>query len=156
LFRQLIQTRKRVQGPDHPDTISCMVNLASMYRDQGQIEKADKLKVMTDILQLKGNDAQIMKEVIKIARSFDKDVMKVLLDRKRDDVQITEGVVTAAAGNRVGRAAEMMRLLLDRKGDEVHITEGAVVQIANLFNQEMIRCQWRCTGSVIGFIWGVN
>src|SRR5436305_12168868 len=87
LFKQVIQTRKRVQGPDHPDTTSCMANLASMYRDQGHLEEAEKLEAMTDILQRKGDDAQIMKEeVVKIARSFDEEVMRLLLDRKGDKV----------------------------------------------------------------------
>jgi len=78
------------------------------------------LEAMTDILQRKGDDAQIMKEeVVKIARSFDEEVMGLLLDRKGNEVQITEGVVTAAAG--YGRSGgEVMRLLLDRKGNEVH------------------------------------
>src|ERR1700730_5309270 len=92
--------RKRLQGPDHPDTTSCMANLASMYRDQGHLKEAEKLEAMTDILQRKGDDTQIMKEeVVKIARSFDEEVMRFLLDRKGNEVQITEGVVTLAAGN---------------------------------------------------------
>jgi hypothetical protein len=58
------------------------------------------------------------------------EVIKLLLDRKgdrkKDDIQIIEGVVKAAAVN-WSNGVEVMGLLLDRKGDEVHITEGAVV-----------------------------
>src|ERR1700733_13125913 len=87
---------------------------------------------MTDILQRKGDNTQIMKEeVVKIARSFDEEVMRLLLDRKSNEVQITEGVVTAAAENESGwGGAEVMRLLLDRKGNEVQITEGVVTAAA--------------------------
>ena len=97
---------------------------------------------MTDILQRKGDDAQIMKEeVVKIARSFDEEVMRFLLDWKGNEVQITEGVVTLAVGNelrkKVGKpkrykaiGAEVMGLLLDRKGNEVQIAEGAVTAAA--------------------------
>ena len=137
MFKQVIQTRKRVQGPDHPDTTSCMANLALMYRDQGYLEEAEKLEAMTDILQREGDDAQIMEEVVKIAISFDEEVMKLLLDRKGNEVQITEGVVTAAARNG-SSGAEVMKILLDQRGNKIQITEGVVVQIANLFDQEMI------------------
>ncbi|OCK92947.1 uncharacterized protein K441DRAFT_567912, partial [Cenococcum geophilum 1.58] len=34
LFLQVIQTRKRVQGVDHPDTLSSIANLASIYVDK--------------------------------------------------------------------------------------------------------------------------
>ncbi|KAK3179011.1 hypothetical protein OEA41_001150 [Lepraria neglecta] len=129
-FKQVIQTRKRVQGEDHPDRTSSMANLASMYRDQGHLEEAEKWEAMADILRREGGDAQIMEEeVVKIARSCDKEVMKLLLDRKGDEVQITEGVVTAAAGNK-SRGGEMMKLLLDRKGDEVQITESVITAAA--------------------------
>jgi hypothetical protein len=47
-------------------------------------------------------------------------------------------VVKAAAVN-WSNGVKVMGLLLDRKEDEVYITEGAVVQIANLFNQRIIR-----------------
>jgi hypothetical protein len=65
-------------------------------------------------------------------------MIRLLLDRKEDEVQITEGVVKAAAVN-WSNGVKVMGLLLDRKEDEVYITEGAVVQIANLFNQRIIR-----------------
>ena len=97
-FEQVIQARKRVQGADHPDTTSCMANLASTYRDQGHLKEAEKLEAIKDILQRKGDDI-IEEEVVKVVRSFDEEVMKLLLDRKGHGVEITEGVVTAAAGN---------------------------------------------------------
>jgi hypothetical protein len=139
LFEQVIETRKRVQEADHPDTTSCMANLASIHRDQGHLEEAEKLEAMTDILQRKRYDVRIAKEeVVKIARSFDEEVMQLLLDWKGNEVQITEGVVIAAAENRQ-YGEGVMRVLLDRKGNEVQITEGAVVQIAKLFGKGMMQ-----------------
>ena len=55
--------------------------------------------------------------------------MKLLLDWKGNEVQITESVVIAAAGNH-GSGGEVMKLLLDRKGKEVQITEGVVIAAA--------------------------
>jgi tetratricopeptide (TPR) repeat protein len=100
-FKEMIQTRNWVQGADHLDTINSMANLASMYRGQGHLEEAEKLEAMTDILKWKGDDAQIIEEeVVKIARLFDEEVMELLLDRKGNEAQITEGVVTTVAGNK--------------------------------------------------------
>jgi hypothetical protein len=51
--------------------------------------------------------------------------MTLLLDRRGDDVKITDEVVKAAAGNeRSGE--EVMTLLLDRRGDDVKITDEVV------------------------------
>ncbi|KAH8879183.1 hypothetical protein GQ53DRAFT_46898 [Thozetella sp. PMI_491] len=48
--------------------------------------------------------------------------MTLLLDRKGDQITITEEVVRAAAGNG-GSGKEVMTLLLDRRGDQITITE---------------------------------
>jgi hypothetical protein len=59
----------------------------------------------------------------------DEEVMRLLLESRGSDVQITEGVVKAAAGSRwIG--GKVMRLLLDQKGDEVQITEGVLIAAA--------------------------
>ena len=53
-----------------------------------------------------------------IAASHCCSIMTLLLDRRGDDVQITEGVVQAAAEN-YGSGNETMTLLLDRREDDV-------------------------------------
>ncbi|XP_044716492.1 NACHT domain-containing protein [Hirsutella rhossiliensis] len=54
-----------------------------------------------------------------------KEVMTLLLDRRGDQITITDEVVKAAAGNfRNGK--EVMALLLDRRGDQITITDGVV------------------------------
>ncbi|KAN0077644.1 vegetative incompatibility protein HET-E-1 [Elaphomyces granulatus] len=54
-----------------------------------------------------------------------KEMMALLLDRRGDQIQITEDVIKAAASNwRSGE--EVMALLLDRRGDQIQITEDVV------------------------------
>jgi len=55
--------------------------------------------------------------------------MTLLLNRRGADVQITQEVVVAAAGNE-GDGKEIMTLLLDRRGAEVQITQEVVVAAA--------------------------
>ncbi|ERF68964.1 hypothetical protein EPUS_08198 [Endocarpon pusillum Z07020] len=43
----VIETRKRVQGQEHPDTLISMNNLASTYLDQGQWKEAEELGMQT-------------------------------------------------------------------------------------------------------------
>jgi tetratricopeptide (TPR) repeat protein len=42
---QVLQFRKMTLGPDHPDTLASMGNLASIYRNQGRWEMAEELEV---------------------------------------------------------------------------------------------------------------
>ncbi|KAN0070390.1 hypothetical protein V8E54_011259 [Elaphomyces granulatus] len=59
-----------------------------------------------------------------------KEMMALLLDRRGDQIQITEGVIKAAASNdRNGK--EVMALLLDRRGDRIQITEDVVKAVAS-------------------------
>ncbi|KAH6970504.1 hypothetical protein BKA56DRAFT_678495 [Ilyonectria sp. MPI-CAGE-AT-0026] len=54
-----------------------------------------------------------------------KEVMALLLDRRGDDIPVTEEVVKTAAGNS-GNGKEVMALLLDRRGDDIPVTEEVV------------------------------
>ncbi|XTI94184.1 hypothetical protein V2W45_1473413 [Cenococcum geophilum] len=42
---QVMETRKRVLGQEHPDTLTSMANLVSMYRNQGRWKEAEELEV---------------------------------------------------------------------------------------------------------------
>jgi tetratricopeptide (TPR) repeat protein len=44
-LRQVMETRKRVLGTEHPDTLTSMANLASTYRNQGRWDQAEELEV---------------------------------------------------------------------------------------------------------------
>jgi hypothetical protein len=41
----LLADRERVQGPDHPDTLTTRHNLALAYQDAGRTTEADTLRV---------------------------------------------------------------------------------------------------------------
>ncbi|OQE46150.1 hypothetical protein PENCOP_c001G02912 [Penicillium coprophilum] len=43
LLVQVTETRKTKLGADHPDTLTSMGDLASMYKSQGRLEEAEKL-----------------------------------------------------------------------------------------------------------------
>jgi tetratricopeptide (TPR) repeat protein len=92
--------------------------------------------VMTVLLQ-EGGEIQVTEEaVIQIARSFDQEVMELLLEKKGAGVQITKGVVQAAAENR-GWGEGVMTVLL-QGGDGIRVTEEAVIQIARWFDREIM------------------
>ncbi|KAL2859126.1 tetratricopeptide repeat protein, partial [Aspergillus lucknowensis] len=42
---RVMETRKHVLGPEHPDTLTSMANLASTYWNQGQWKEAEELEV---------------------------------------------------------------------------------------------------------------
>jgi hypothetical protein len=74
--------------------------------------------------------------VERVARMFNKAIMTLLLNRRGADVQITEEVLIAAAGNANGN--EVMALLLDQRGAEIIITEYTVATIASRFDKEVM------------------
>lgn len=40
-----METRKRVLGPEHPNTLASMSNLALTFWNQGRLKKAEELDV---------------------------------------------------------------------------------------------------------------
>ena len=40
-----METRKRVLGEEHPDTLTSIANLASTYKHQGRLNKAEEIEV---------------------------------------------------------------------------------------------------------------
>ncbi|KAF1968794.1 hypothetical protein BU23DRAFT_479214 [Bimuria novae-zelandiae CBS 107.79] len=45
LLVQVMETRKKKLGADHPDTLTSMANLALTYRNQGRWDAAEELEV---------------------------------------------------------------------------------------------------------------
>jgi hypothetical protein len=43
MFMQVMDTRKRVLGDKHPDTLNSIANLAVTYRNQGRWTEAEKI-----------------------------------------------------------------------------------------------------------------
>jgi len=42
----VMETRKRVLGEEHPDSLTIMANLASTYWNQGWLKEAEELEVL--------------------------------------------------------------------------------------------------------------
>lgn len=42
---QVVEARNRVLGEDHPDSLTSMANLASIYADQDRLKEAEGLEV---------------------------------------------------------------------------------------------------------------
>ncbi|KAK3353751.1 heterokaryon incompatibility protein-domain-containing protein [Lasiosphaeria hispida] len=129
LAEQVIQTRIRVQGTDHPDTAGSRTTLALTYRGRGGLERTELGVIISILERREGNLRMAENETVNIAGSFHAEMMKFLLGQRGAEVKITEGVVTAAAGNG-SSGKEIMRLLLEQRGAEVKITEGVVTAVA--------------------------
>ncbi|KAL9625060.1 MAG: hypothetical protein Q9160_000789 [Pyrenula sp. 1 TL-2023] len=128
-LEQVIQTRIRIQGAKHPDTMSSMTNLVSIYQGLGYQKKMEILKAIIAMLGQR-DTTQIAEENMKqIASSLDEETLTFFLNQGFSEVLITEGVVTAAAANSWS-GYEVIKLLLDRRGSEVPITEGVVTAAA--------------------------
>ena len=50
-----METRKRVLGTDHPDTLLAMGNLAFTYREQGREKEAQELEVQVTAIEERKN-----------------------------------------------------------------------------------------------------
>ncbi|CZR68380.1 related to heterokaryon incompatibility protein [Phialocephala subalpina] len=125
LFLQVIQIRKRVQGMDHQDTLSSIANLALTYIYQDHPSSRERERITSLIDRIRDNVQITEKDVVQAATSFGKELVTLLLDLKRDNIPITEEVVKAAASNE-NSGKEVMVLLLDQRGNEVKITEEVV------------------------------
>lgn len=42
---EVIETKKRILGPEHPDTLTSIVNLAATYKNQRKWKEAEELQV---------------------------------------------------------------------------------------------------------------
>ncbi|KLU86454.1 hypothetical protein MAPG_05467 [Magnaporthiopsis poae ATCC 64411] len=127
ILQQLIETRKPVQGARHPDTLRNTEELASTYEDEGALVP-EKLEAITDILR-RGTPLG-RERVVWIAGFLDAEVLRMLFNHRGDEVEVTEDVTKAVAGN-IWEGGASMNLLLDYRGDEVKITEDVLVAAAS-------------------------
>jgi dephospho-CoA kinase len=72
-----------------------------------------------------------------LARTFDREILGMLLDKGGEGVVVTDEVVKAAVGN-VGSGKEVMTLLLDKRGADMIVTEEMVKLITGNFGEEVI------------------
>ncbi|KAI6777606.1 Ankyrin-1, partial [Emericellopsis cladophorae] len=95
-------------------------------------------KAMKILLLREGLSTITANEITAVTRNFGPDVIETLLDRREDQITITEDIVKSAARNSVN-GAKVMELLLDRRAEEVTITEDIVEAAAgNWENGEQV------------------
>ncbi|KAF4212499.1 hypothetical protein CNMCM8980_000915 [Aspergillus fumigatiaffinis] len=66
-----------------------------------------------------------------------RDIMRLLLEQRGDQIQITQDVVTAAESNE-SSGKDIMALLLDRQGNQVHLAKNVVAAIIEKFDTSVV------------------
>jgi hypothetical protein len=99
LLTRAVRTRRKTQGPNHRDTLNSVANLLLLHVESAGPSMTG-LKVMVDLAErIRSNAAVSVAATAYIAGFFDNNLMALLLEQRGKDVQITEEVVKAAAGN---------------------------------------------------------
>jgi hypothetical protein len=125
LFWKVLQKRTQVQGRHHQDTLSTLANLVSIYVARWRNDMSQEMwNELTELLKQEDGTPVPEEKVVQIARLCHKEVMILLLHQRGKDVQITKGIVQAAAENE--RGEEMMLVLPDHNHD-VGMTEQMVL-----------------------------
>ncbi|EMR82326.1 putative het domain protein [Botrytis cinerea BcDW1] len=129
LFLQVIETRKGFQGINHRATLSSMARLGLVYM-LAELSPQNHRKFITRLSnQIENNDQISEEDMIKVGNLSSHKMMKLLLELKRDNVEVTEEVVKAVASNYYGES--IMKLILEKRGEEIIITEEALKAIAS-------------------------
>ncbi|KAK3695688.1 hypothetical protein B0T22DRAFT_114601 [Podospora appendiculata] len=103
-----------------------------------QAARAESPNVFSILLDLGCNATTMTVKAAAEKNRNGKELMTLLLDRRGDQITVTEEVVKAAAGND-GNGKEVMALLLDRRGDQIPVTEEVVKAAAgNYWNGEEV------------------
>ncbi|KAH7163709.1 Pfs, NACHT, and ankyrin domain protein [Fusarium sp. MPI-SDFR-AT-0072] len=87
--------------------------------------KSGHLSMVSKLLDLGGKITPGVTQIAASSSNNGKEVIALLLDRRGDEVAITEKVVKSAAAN-YSHGKEVIELLLDRRGDQIAITEEVV------------------------------
>ena len=137
---------EKASGPEHKQALDRRYNLGLLYDVRSMFGNAVQqfelfVQGYTKVLGPEhGETVEALKQ-LKIVKSIRREergvVVDTLLDRRGADVQITEKVVEAAAGN-WENSKDIMTLLLDRRGADVQIAKEAVKVIAKEFDQDII------------------
>jgi hypothetical protein len=131
LILQVIDTRKRLQGIDHQDTLNSTAILASIYIDQSPsiISTTEDQEMMASLPNQIRHNIQIRANVVRIMKRSGKKMLPLLLGLKEDNVLVTEEAVKAAAEDDY-QGEEIMTLLLDQRGNKIKITEEVLIEAA--------------------------
>lgn len=138
LIKKAIEDYKTELGDEHPHTLRAMHKLAWIYKKSNHqrdesvfLKEGKKLEATAGILGRQGFYSQITtKKMAHLVKNYNEEVISLLLDRRGNEITITEEVLTAAARNKHSNK-EMLALLLERRGDEITITEKVIDAVAS-------------------------
>lgn len=123
ILQQQVSSRDKMLGLSHPDMLESLGSLATLYRDQDRSEDVARVEAMIEILS---DDQPITADnAVRIASSFDDAVLRMLLARGGGSIEITEELISAAAGNEK-TGVQAMQFLLSRRPDGLNITPAVV------------------------------
>jgi ankyrin repeat protein len=134
---QNLQKQKPREDPLRDDPDPTLRSFIARYKIQSlDSESMDPLEeaarsghvdVLSLLLDKAASDRILDRVTIAAAKNEEngKEIVELLLDRRGDQITITEEVVMAAAKNG-GNGKEVVTLLLDRRGDRIPITEETV------------------------------
>ncbi|KAK6609501.1 het domain protein [Botrytis cinerea] len=128
LFLEVVETRKAFQGRYHQDTLSSMARLGFIYMVKSFSLRDEKESIIRLSDQIGNNNQISEKDMIRVGELKSHKMMELLLELKRDNVEVTEEVVKAAVGNWKS-GYELMKLLFDKRDEEITVTE-EIVKIA--------------------------
>lgn len=128
-YQELWKASKEELGWNHPETMAYTRYLASLYRQLGNVESANRFQAMARLISQSPDCAVMEQTGAHVAQCFDQEVMLLLLERWKHKDQLPDAVVEAAARNRK-HGIEVMRVLRDRR-TEVKATEKVVLAAAN-------------------------
>jgi hypothetical protein len=92
--------------------------------------RRDSGRVMRLLLEKRPNEVQVTEGVVTAAAEWgDEEVIRLLLENRPNEVKVTEGALIAAARGGWG-SLRIMRLLLEKRPNEVKVTEAVVTAAA--------------------------
>ncbi|KAF7541472.1 hypothetical protein G7054_g545 [Neopestalotiopsis clavispora] len=127
-FQELWKVSKEKLGWDHPGTVKYIRYLASLYREIGNADLANRFQAMAKLTSQSPNCSEMEQTGAYVAESFDHEVMLLLLERWKHKTKLPEAVVEAAARNRK-HGIEVMRSLRQRRS-EIKTTQEVVLAAA--------------------------
>ncbi|KAM0161371.1 hypothetical protein ACHAQE_004183 [Botrytis cinerea] len=135
LLLQVIETRKGFQGIHHHATLSSMARLGLIYMLAELSPQNHREFIIRLSNQIENNDQISEEDMIKVGNLRSHKMMELLLELKRDNVEVTEEVVKAAASNYNGE--KIMELILEKR-EEVIITEEILKAAASNYGGKKI------------------
>lgn len=127
LLARLVDSRRQISRAAYPTLIEGMSHLAFLYKQEELRDVAERMEDMAAIVNRANLGLGMAAgQAVRIARKYDAEVMKLIFKVGGGGMDITEGVISAAASNE-DHGLEVMRVLLHERRDEFKITTAVIV-----------------------------